>query len=75
MEDNEEFGASKALRSGTAVLISCWIFGAMFTVVGARVTRRTRRGGGLATPLRCLSAGAASIIGIIIVFTGLHRQD
>jgi hypothetical protein len=45
MEDDEPFGASKAVR-------------------------RTRRGGGLATPLRCLSAGAASIMSTLMVFTG-----
>jgi hypothetical protein len=33
MEDDEPFGASKAVRSAVAVLISCWIFGAMFTML------------------------------------------
>jgi hypothetical protein len=33
MEDDELFGASKAVRSATAVLISCWMFRAMFTML------------------------------------------
>jgi hypothetical protein len=32
MDDDEPFGASKAVRSAAAVSISCWMFGAMFTV-------------------------------------------
>jgi hypothetical protein len=33
MEDDEAFGASKAVRSAAAVSISCWMFGAMFTLL------------------------------------------
>jgi hypothetical protein len=47
MEDDEPFGASKAVRSAAAVLISCWMmFGAVFTrlwelgVHGGRVAAR-----------------------------------
>jgi hypothetical protein len=32
MEVDEPFGASKVVRSAAAVSISCWMFGAMFTV-------------------------------------------
>jgi hypothetical protein len=33
MEDDEAFGASKAVRSAAAVSISCWMFGAAFNVL------------------------------------------
>jgi hypothetical protein len=33
IEDDEEFGASKAMRSAAAVSISCWMFGAIFTML------------------------------------------
>jgi hypothetical protein len=33
MEDDGSFGASKPVRSTTAVSISCWVFGAMFTIL------------------------------------------
>ena len=32
MEDDEAFGASKAVRNAAAVSINCWMFRAMFTV-------------------------------------------
>jgi hypothetical protein len=33
IEDDKPFGASKAVRSAAAVLISCWMFRAMFTML------------------------------------------
>jgi hypothetical protein len=33
LEDDELFGAYKAVRSAAAVSISCWMFGAMFTML------------------------------------------
>jgi len=32
MEDDEAFGASKAVSSAAAVSINCWMFRAIFTV-------------------------------------------
>jgi len=69
MDDDETFGASKASRNVAAVSISRWVFGATFTVLEELGVR----GGGRATPLRCLSAGTASIMSITMVFTGWHQ--